>query len=88
VQECGIGAGRIESDFGIAHARDLIAGSLDDVGAGFDVGAMDSDDLLGRILKHMRGPERAVDVGAKVFEFGGHAAVKDVKTVEESFTSM
>ncbi len=32
----------------------------------------------------MRGPERAVDVGAEIFEFRGHSAVEDVGVGKES----
>ena len=81
-EQGGIGARGIEADFGVAHARDLIAGGLDDVGASFDVGAMDSDDLLRGLFEDVCGPERTVDIGAEVFEFGGHAAVEDVDAAQ------
>ena len=42
-----IGPGRIEADFGIAPARYLVARGLDDVGASFDIGAMDGDNFFG-----------------------------------------
>ena len=44
---------------------------------------MDSDDLFRDFFKDMGGPERTVDIGAEIFEFGGHAAVEDVEAGEE-----
>ena len=41
-----IGARGIETDFCVTDARDLVAGGLDDVGAGFDVGAMHGYDFV------------------------------------------
>ena len=78
VEQCGICARGIEADFCVAHARDLVAGGFDDVGAGLDVSAMYGYDFFGRIFENVRGPERAVDIGAEEFELGGHAAVEDV----------
>jgi hypothetical protein len=76
-KESSISAPWIEAYFNVAHARDLVTGSFDDVGAGFDVGTMDGDDLFRRRFEDVRGPEGAVDVRAEILEFGGHAAVED-----------
>jgi hypothetical protein len=84
-KECGVGTVGGETDLGIAHARNLVACCFDDVGAGFDIGAMNSDNFLGSVFEDVGGPERDVDVGSEIFEFGGHAAVEDVDAVEEGF---
>ena len=47
---------------------------------------MHSDTFFGRVFEDMRGPERAVDIGAEVFEFRGHATVEDVDSAKEIFT--
>jgi hypothetical protein len=77
-KQSSIGAGGVKADFCVAHAGDLVAGGLDAIGSGFDIGAMDSDDFFGRVFKNMRGPERAVDVGSEIFELRGHASVEDM----------
>ena len=81
-----VGAGGIEAGFGIAHARNLVARSFNDVSACFNVGAMHCDDLFGRIFKDVGGPERAIDVGAEVIELRGHAAIENVGAATEIFT--
>ena len=82
-EESGVGTFGSEADFGVAHARNLVARGLDAVGARFDVGAMHGDDFFGRVFENVRGPEGAVDVCAEVFEFRGHAAIEDVDSAKE-----
>jgi hypothetical protein len=83
-EQGSISAGWIEGDFCIAHARNLVASGFDDVGSGLDVGAMDGCDFFRRFFEDMGGPQRAVDVGAEVFEFRGHATVEDPGVGKES----
>ena len=40
----------LQTSFSVAHARDLVTGGLDDVGAGFNVGAMHGYDLFWRFF--------------------------------------
>ncbi len=82
-QQGSVGPFGGESDLGIAHAGDLVAGGEDAVGSGFDVGAMDGDDLGGFVFKDVGGPERAIDVRAEVFELRREAAVEYVDAIEE-----
>ena len=87
-EERGVRTRWIEADFGVAHARQLIACGFDDVCSGLDVGAMHRDDFLRCIFKHVCGPQRTFDVGAEILKFGGHAAVEDVKPIQERLTSI
>jgi len=82
-QKSGIGAGGIDANLGVTHAGDLIAGRFDDVRTGLDVGAMDGNDFWGCIFEDVRGPEGAVDVGAEILEFGGHASIEDVEALKK-----
>jgi hypothetical protein len=84
VKQSGVGTSGVEADLCVSHAGDLVAGGFDDVGPGFDVGAMDGEDFFGGILEDVRGPERTVDVSTQVLEFGGQAAIKDMGTMEEA----
>ena len=81
-QKCGVSACWIEADFGISHARDLVARGLDALGAGFDVGAMHRNDLFRCVFENVGRPEGAVDVGPEIFEFRGHAAVENMDVAE------
>ena len=49
---------------------------------------MHRDDLLRRVLEHVRGPQRAIDVGAQILKFGSHAAVKDVNAVQNRIAAL
>ena len=44
---------------------------------------MDGDDFFWCVFEDMRRPEGAVDVGAEVLEFGGHAAIEDADVLED-----
>ena len=81
-EQCCIGAGGIETNLRVAHAGDLVACRFNDVGAGFDVGAMRGNDFFRCVFENMGRPERAIYVGAEIFKFRRHAAVEDVDVVK------
>lgn len=78
-----VGALRGKAHLGVTHARDLIAGGLNAVSAGPEVGAVDGEDFVGRVFEYLRGPERAVDIRAHVLKLGGHASVENADAVKD-----
>src|SRR3569833_3109959 len=76
MEKRSVSANGIESDLCVSHARDLVARGLDDLGHGFDVGAVDRHDLLGICFEDVSRPERTIDVRTEVLKCGSQAAVK------------
>jgi hypothetical protein len=69
-------------DLGVGLGGDLVAGGEDAVGSGGEVAFMDGFDLPGLFAQDVRRPERAGEVAAELFQFGGHASVEDADAGE------
>src|SRR5579872_2670754 len=68
VQQRYVGALRSESAFDVAHARNLIAGGLDALCSGCDVGGVNGENLFRRVFKHVSRPKRTVDTRTEIFK--------------------
>ena len=44
---------------------------------------MHGGDFFGLVFENVGRPERAIDAGAEIFEFGGEAAVDDAEAAED-----
>lgn len=83
VDQGGVGAFWREAALGIALARNLVAASGDALSAGGNIGAMHGGNFFGLIFEDVGGPERAIDAGAEIFEFGSEAAIDDTDAAED-----
>ncbi len=73
---------RLDAAVGEPGERGLVARRDRDVGPGVEERFVHAPDRPGIVLEEPGRPERVAQVGAATFEFGGHPAVEDQRTLE------